>query len=70
MGTSTDIDDLKQSQDDLRRADERTRLIVETALDAVVTMNSQGLITSWNKQAESDLRLECRGGHRPAAWPT
>jgi PAS domain S-box-containing protein len=52
VGTSTDIDDLKQSQDDLQRADERTRLIVETALDAVVTMNSQGLITSWNRQAE------------------
>jgi PAS domain S-box-containing protein len=52
VGTSTDIDDLKQSQDDLRRADERTRLIVETALDGVVTMNSQGLITSWNEQAE------------------
>jgi PAS domain S-box-containing protein len=52
VGTSTDIDDLKQSQDDLRRADERTRLIIETALDAVVTMDSQGLITSWNKQAE------------------
>jgi PAS domain S-box-containing protein len=52
VGTSTDIDDLKQSQDDLRRAEERTRLVVETALDAVVTMNSQGLITSWNKQAE------------------
>jgi PAS domain S-box-containing protein len=53
VGTSTDIDDQKQSQDDLRTADERTRLIIETALDAVVTMNSQGLITSWNKQAES-----------------
>ncbi len=53
VGTSTDIDDHKQSQDDLQRADERTRLIVETALDAVVTMNSQGLITSWNKQAEA-----------------
>jgi PAS domain S-box-containing protein len=53
VGTSTDIDDLKQSRDDLRRADERTRLIIETALDAVVTMNSQGLITSWNRQAEA-----------------
>ena len=53
VGTSTDIDELKQSQDDLRSADERTRLIVETALDAVVTMNSQGLITSWNRQAET-----------------
>ena len=53
VGTSTDIDDLKQSQDHARRADERTRLIIETALDAVVTMNSQGLITSWNRQAET-----------------
>jgi PAS domain S-box-containing protein len=53
VGTSTDIDDLKQSEDDVRRADERTRSIIETALDAVVTMNSQGLITSWNKQAET-----------------
>jgi len=53
VGTSTDIDDLKQSQDDLQRADERTRLIIETALDAVVTMNSRGVITSWNKQAET-----------------
>ena len=52
VGTSTDIDNLKQSQDDLRRADERTRLIVDTALDAVVTINSQGQITSWNRQAE------------------
>ena len=53
VGTSTDIDDLKQSQDDLRRAEERTRLIVETALDAVVTMNSHGQVTSWNKQAQN-----------------
>ena len=52
VGTSTDIDDLKQSKDELLRADERTRLIIETALDAVVTMNSLGRITSWNKQAE------------------
>jgi PAS domain S-box-containing protein len=52
VGTSTDIEDLKQSQDDLRKADERTRLIVDTALDAVVTMDARGTITSWNKQAE------------------
>jgi PAS domain S-box-containing protein len=30
VGTFTDIDDLKQSQDELRRADERTRLVIET----------------------------------------
>jgi PAS domain S-box-containing protein len=52
VGTSTDIEDLKRSQDKLQRAEERTRLIVDTALDAVITMDVQGAITSWNKQAE------------------
>ena len=52
VGTSTDIEDLKQSQEHLRRAEEKTRLIIDTALDAVITMDAQGTITSWNKQAE------------------
>lgn len=51
VGTSTDIDDLKQYQENLRRADEKTRLIVDTALDAVVTMDAKGIIGSWNEQA-------------------
>jgi PAS domain S-box-containing protein len=52
VGTSTDIEDLKQSQENLRRAEEKNRLIIDTALDAVITINAQGTITSWNKQAE------------------
>jgi PAS domain S-box-containing protein len=52
VGTSTDIEDLKQSQENLRRAEEKTRLIIDTALDAVITMDTVGKITSWNKQAE------------------
>ena len=52
VGTSTDIEDLKQSQQELRKTEERTRLIIDTALDAVVTMDACGTITSWNKQAE------------------
>ncbi len=51
VGTSTDIEDLKQSQEDLQRAEERTTLIIDTALDAVVTMDAGGTITSWNDQA-------------------
>jgi PAS domain S-box-containing protein len=43
---------LKQSQQELRRTEERTRLIIDTALDAVVTMDASGTITSWNKEAE------------------
>ena len=50
--TFTDIEDQKQSQENLRRAVETNRLIVDTALDAVITMDAQGAITDWNKQAE------------------
>src|SRR5277367_3468012 len=52
VGTSTDIEDLKQSQQELRKTEERTRLIIDTALDAVVTIDATGTISGWNKQAE------------------
>jgi PAS domain S-box-containing protein len=37
---------------DLRVSEERMRLIVDTALDAVVTIDLDGRITGWNAQAE------------------
>ncbi|NOS77360.1 MAG: PAS domain S-box protein [Nitrospira sp.] len=36
----------------LRENESRTRLIIDTALDAVVTMDRDGAITEWNAQAE------------------
>ena len=36
----------------LRLSEERNQLIVETALDGVITVNSRGLVTGWNSQAE------------------
>jgi PAS domain S-box-containing protein len=41
------------SRDKLAESEERTRLILETALDAVISINSSGIITGWNPQAES-----------------
>lgn len=35
-----------------RAADERTRRILDSALDAVVSMNAGGFVTAWNPQAE------------------
>ncbi len=36
----------------LRESEERTRLIVDRALDAVITIDTDGHVTSWNPQAE------------------
>lgn len=41
------------SRDKLAESEERTRLIVETALDAVVSIDGDGRITGWNPQAEA-----------------
>ncbi len=37
----------------LRESELRTRLTIDTALDAVVTMNARGLVSDWNAQAEA-----------------
>ena len=43
----------KQAVADLQASEMRTRAIVESALDAVVTMDERGIITGWNSQAAS-----------------
>ncbi|WP_212756617.1 sensor domain-containing protein [Usitatibacter rugosus] len=47
-----DITEQKENQDSRQQSDERTRSIVELALDAVVVMDSTGSIVDWNTQAE------------------
>ncbi|MEO7300558.1 MAG: PAS domain S-box protein, partial [Verrucomicrobiota bacterium] len=48
-----DITDHKEAEDALHASEERTRLIVETALDAVITMDDRSVITGWNSRAET-----------------
>lgn len=52
FGISTDITERKRNEEALVASEERTRLIVETALDAVISIDSDGRITGWNSQAE------------------
>lgn len=44
--------DVTRAAEALRDNDERMRLVLNTALDAVITADSSGRITSWNKEAE------------------
>lgn len=43
---------IQQREADLTRSEERFRLTIESALDAVITMDEQGRITAWNPHAE------------------
>ena len=51
-GVAFDITDRKRAEEDLQESEERARLIVETALDAVITMDNLGTIVGWTAQAE------------------
>jgi PAS domain S-box-containing protein len=43
--------DLRRSEDARRESEERARLILDSALDAVITIDREGRITGWNPQA-------------------
>jgi PAS domain S-box-containing protein len=63
-GVDRDITARKQFQDALIESEKRIRLIIESSLSAIVIMDSYGIITDWNPQAEKIFgwtRLEAVG---------
>lgn len=52
QATVRDVSEQKRAEEALRKSEARTRLVVDSALDAVVTMNGQGCIVDWNPRAE------------------
>ena len=57
-----DLSEQKRAEETVRRVEQQARSIVDSALDAVVAMSADGIITDWNKQAE-----EIFGWTRPEA---
>jgi diguanylate cyclase (GGDEF)-like protein/PAS domain S-box-containing protein len=52
VGTSADITDLRVADERLRESEERTRAIVETAAEGIVTFSAHGQIVEFNAAAE------------------
>ncbi|MDP2136661.1 MAG: PAS domain S-box protein, partial [Candidatus Didemnitutus sp.] len=52
-GVMQDVTERTAALAALREGEERNRQIIDTAFDAVVTMDQQGRITGWNPQAEA-----------------
>ena len=48
-----DLTEQKRAEEQVTKNEERTRLILDDALDAFVTMDANGLISGWNSQAEA-----------------
>jgi PAS domain S-box-containing protein len=53
QGFQLDITARKEAEQRLQDAHEHLRLMVESSLDAIVTMDADGTITAWNPQAEA-----------------
>jgi two-component system sensor histidine kinase/response regulator len=48
-----DITERREAEEALKESEEQFRSILESALDAIITMDAEGIITSWNPQAET-----------------
>ena len=53
-----DMTDRKRSEEALRLSEGRLRAILETALDAIIVMDSEGVVHEWNRAAEQMFGYE------------
>ena len=52
LALALDVTEGRKAEEQLRQSVQRTRLILDNALDAVITMRASGIISDWNVQAE------------------
>jgi PAS domain S-box-containing protein len=47
-----DITERKKMEENLKESEERTKLIIQSALDAIIIIDIKGIVTHWNEQAK------------------
>ena len=52
LGVTRDITERKKAEEDIKDSEEKRRLIMSGALDAIICIDTNGNITFWNPQAE------------------
>lgn len=52
LALALDVTDRRRAEESARQSERRTRLIFDTALDAVISMRASGEISDWSAQAE------------------
>ena len=52
IGIQNEITDRKKAEDALRQSEERLHAVVDTAADAIITINKRGVVGSFSKAAE------------------
>ena len=57
---TTDLTDRKTIEEQLRLAQDRARLIFDSSLDAVITIDATDAITGWSKSAEDTFGWSCQ----------
>ena len=57
---TTDVTAHKKAEEQLRLAEDRARLVLDSSLDAVVTIDSSDAITGWSKSAEDIFGWSCQ----------
>ena len=53
VGISRDITQRRQAEDALRKSEEQTRVILDSAYDAFIAIDAEGRIIDWNRQASA-----------------
>jgi PAS domain S-box-containing protein len=53
FGISRDITEQKKTEEALKKSEERFRSVTQSAIDAIISVNSKGIILGWNQGAEN-----------------